>query len=1036
MEPQSESGDYLPGAKEIWIMRRLRFLLSFLALAWIAGTAAFAQTTGQIEGFVLDNASKPLPGVKVIATSPALMGERGVVSDKNGKYVLQALPTGTFSLQFEITGYQKTQVPNILLGLGQIVRQNVNLKEGEMVESVTVKAGIPLIDRKTADTSVNFGTETLNQLPTAARSFRDITKFVPSITSVDLNTTDGGRAGFPSIRGEGQYGDNYLIDGLTMRDPSIKTTTTPVPYDSIKEIQVITDGYSPEYGQALGGTINVITKTGSNKLSGEVAEIYKDDSTQAAAANTLGPSGSHQSEPYANIGGAILKDKLWYFGSYNRLDAVDKFASHDVPLFGTLAGGKIDDASNTGFGKLAYSINPNHTVSSNYAYRKFTEDGQNTDIATPEARQSQGITDKRLRLDYTALFTSSSVFEVHYGFLRRALNTIPVSPRDLAQYEFTDPGIFTNNAWRLSKDERNRDDYSAVFTQTWNPGKAAGSHEFKGGIEFHDIDQKSADVFTGTGEDVFSISAPGTIDEGMPDGFKDGTKFQFVGGPGGIEVPSNLNEYAAGGFLTNASKEKGIFVQDRYEIGDFNIMVGVRADNQRGFNDLGTVFYKADYRDTLAPRGSITWDATSDGKNIFKGAWGRFYDVTSTRFGEFANSRSGFSFRTYLWAGSCASDFRGHIDDGGPCDIHLPDNWTFINEQSNAANPLDYSGVTEPPHMDRYLLEYDRQIGQNYAFKARYVSGRTRGLIDDVNFFYNDFRVINWSQKKRDYQSFEVEFNGNPSPNLSFNASYVRSAANGTNSGQFEASGFSGNSGNSADIGVYGDRPPSNVNGWLSIYPGTGVPASWVGNPQRDYNNDDVIDNKDRDFFIQKFVYAGLGALDGSDNWYGPLPYNISDQVKVNANFRAPKLWDMYFNAFLSWASGYSTERRGFQAVYGDYLTFSENFAGFTYTGACTTVANCTTNIDNPKLSGRDFTAGSGLKRGTLTNSSFWTLDVALGKVWSLGRDFNIEGRIDCFNLTNNQTIVAIQQRAVDSFGTPLLRTAPRQFRGTLRFQF
>jgi len=1048
-------------------MRKFLIVAAFLAVAALVVSPAMAQrTTGQITGEAIDDEGNGVAGATVTATSPALQGERTVTTDNEGNFVLAVLPTGIYKLKFNKAGHQGFILSDVLVLLGQVSPVRVTLKTGEITETITVTSTFPLIETKSADTAVNLSAKMLDTIPTAARSFRDLAKFVPSITSVDLNTTNARGPGYPSIRGEGQYGDNYLIDGLTVRDPATKTPGTPMSFEAMEEVQIITDGFSPEYGQALGGSINVITKSGSNQIGGEVAYLYRSDSTSARFLPTFlnTPAEFDRTQPFANIGGPLIKDKLWYFASWNRSEVTDTFAPTPIAGFGILPAGVDDTGEDSYFGKLTYAINSRHNISGNYTWRDRARTGGGSFNSTPEARTASDIEDSRIRLNYQAVFTANSVLELKYGTVDRESSALPESgERGPAQYRLSSYGVNTNNAWRLSSSERKRNDWAAIYTQFWNPGGWLGSHEFKIGYEVHEPEQLSGSTFTGTAEDVFDIDTnPDSPTFGGADTFDQGSLYLYRAATvlnQVYQIPTTLNEYRSSDILGNSSEESGIYLQDRWEIGNWNFMAGFRMDEQTGYNDANDVFFEYDLEKSWSPRVSVNWDATGDGKNIFKSGWGRLYDVASTRFGEFANTREAFAFRTYTWMGGMDANSDGSIDDldwagidfldeidtGNPFDIHEASNWDFAHEQSASSNPLDYSPVTRPAHSDRFLLEYDRQIANDYALKVRYVNAKSRGLIEDIHFFYNDWQVVNTDLKRRDYNSFELEFNGRPTPNIRFNASYVHSTAKGTSPGQFETAGFLGTSGSGNNIGVFLDRPPSNPEGWIDYY-GTpeGVSASWlVDDPLtpefepafNDYNNDNMVNYLDRDLFIQTY-FAGLGAVDGDDDWYGLLPYSIDDQVKLYGHFNIPKWGDTYVTVFYNWNSGYHTQRRGFQHLYGDYLTFSDNdwFGG--YEGACTSFADCETLYAQTSIDGQDFNEEQGTARGGDINSSFWTFDLSIGKQFNLGGRVGLELRGEFFNILNNQVALSINDRATGSFGEPLTRQFPRSARAFVRISF
>ncbi len=1021
--------------------------LALLFLFGLSTTLALGQTTGEIKGEVKDDKGEPLPGVLATARGPALPGERPGSTDRHGRFQIPLLPPGSYSIKFSLEGHQTTELTDITVQLGASTSVEVTLKSGEVAETISVTAPPPpLIDIASTDNIVNLGSRELDAIPTAARDYREITNYSPSVTGVEVNTVSGRANGFPSIRGEGQYGDNYMIDGLTVREPQDNTTATPLPYDAIEEIQIITDGFAPEYGQALGGAVNVITKSGTHRLSGEVAYLYTSDALSADFDPTFlaTPTSFDRSTPYVNFGGPLGTDKLRFFLSYNRADTSDTYAETSIPGFGTLPEGLEETESNTYFGKLTWALTPNHNVSLNYTYRDGNTTGLGSSIATPEARSNLDVEDSRWRLNYQAIFSARSVLEARLGSVDRTTTNIPVSPRDAAQYDLTSFGVLTNNAFSTTLFETERKDAALIYTHYLSAGRH-GSHEIKGGVEYHEPKQTSTFQFTGTGEDVFSISPPSAPDPGAADRFDGGSKYNFravdIMGQT-ILVPSTLNEYQDATALPNRTEEFALFIQDRWEVGRWNFLFGLRADRAKGLNNEDDVFFEYDFGKALAPRFSLSWDVTGDGKNVIKAGWGRFSDTASTRFGEFANTQLSFAFRAYDWIGGDTEDFMSHIDDGGSFDIHDPGNWGFGHEQSNSATPSNYGGVTEPAHVDRLLLEYGRRLGANYAIKARYVNGMSRDLIDDVFEPFPSFTVTNTDLKVRNYYAYELEFNGNPTPNFSFRTSYVHSAARGTSPGQFELGGFQSVVGSGNDVGVFLDRPRPDPKAWCRIFDDTStpavecVPSSSVNDPTMDFDGDDDVDQFDQDLFFQN-LFGGLGSVDGNiEGWYGDLPYSIDDQVKLSGRLDLPKAGGIYLTGFLHWASGYHTQRRGFQGAYGGYQTFSEVP---TLGTQCAdpdnpTFATCSPVSTKTPVAGQSFGQEDGENRGIRENNAFWKLDMSVGKAWALGQRMTIDGRVELFNLFNNQEALTINDQAVSTFGEPFTRQSPRSTRLFVRF--
>jgi outer membrane receptor for ferrienterochelin and colicin len=1032
-------------------------------IVWLQAPApVVAQATkGQIQGAVTGENGDPLAGVTVTARGAALQGERAVISGNKGKFMLAGLPTGIYRLEFGLTGYQRVELEQVRVLLGKIVNVEAKLGEGELTEIVVVTARHPLLQTKTADVSLNLTAEEIDTLPAPERSFVDLARYTPSITGTEFNSSNPLAGGpVPSIRGEGQYGDNYLVDGLSVRDPSVKTLGTPLNYDAIEETQIITDGFSPEYSGALGGTLNAITKSGSNEFGGELAILYRDEGTTASFDETLlgTPDGFERGNAYINVGGPFLRDKLWYFGSYNRFDDTNEFAPAEISNFGTLPPGIEETTSDLFFGKLTWAAAPRHNVSLNYTYRDEETTGLGSARATPEARGGAEVQDDRLRLNYQAILSGNSLLEFRAGTVNREGQAIPQSGLGPARYEISDLGLVTNNSFGASTSEASREDAAVVYTHFFHPGGAAGTHELKAGVDYHTLDQDTGTFASGRNEDVFSIGVnPLASDFGQTDSFSDGASYRFITS-GNIIIPLALNEFRTGGVLNNRSEEYGLFLQDRWELGNWNVLLGFRMDSQKGFNDKGDEFFSYNLGDAFAPRLSITHDLGGRGRNILKAGWGRFYDPTALRFGEFANAREILAFRTYDWVGGVGEDFRLHIDDGGIFDIHEVTNWSLTGEQSGEATPVDYSPVSHPPFVERWLVEYNRRLGNNYVLKARYVDGQTRQLIDDVHTNLLNFQMQNTDLKRRDYQALELEFNGNPSPNISFNASWVHAKSEGTNPGQFELGSFLSDGGSLNNFGIYLDRPPAeDPDFWCTIFqnptcapdtpgffgfPGTtDDPATAVFEPAlSDFNNDDVADQQDFELFWQN-LWGGLGGIDGDDGWYGDLPYSVDDLFRAHARFTFPKLADTYLTLYTQWNSGYHWQRHGFQPLYQQFGHYSEDVRVFEYqttdpSGECQSFADCTTVATVTPVLGQDFGLEQGSARGTEQTEDFWLLDLSIGKVFHFGRRYGFELRGELFNLFDEQAVLAHQNRATENFGVPLVRQRPRSFRLFARFSF
>ncbi|MCP2598697.1 carboxypeptidase regulatory-like domain-containing protein [Candidatus Aminicenantes bacterium AC-335-L06] len=296
--------------------------LVFFCLLLITTSLFFSIETGEIVGKVVDEEGSPLPGVTITIKGPSLLKERVTYSLKDGTFRFPLLPTGTYTLTYELPGFVTVIQKKVVVRLGMTTHVSVKMKIAKVEEKITVTAIPPLIDKASTDTSYRLSSEDLEIVPTQARSVADVVKFTPGVTGVRASTRRGTpENGLPVFRGEGEEGNNWLIDGLSVRGVRLNNPGMRLNFDAIEEIQIISDPFTPDFGSTFGGIVNVVTKSGGNEFHGETAIIFRDKNLQAKREDQL----SISTEPeyfshynwYFNLGGPIIKDKIWFFISNN-----------------------------------------------------------------------------------------------------------------------------------------------------------------------------------------------------------------------------------------------------------------------------------------------------------------------------------------------------------------------------------------------------------------------------------------------------------------------------------------------------------------------------------------------------------------------------------------------------------------------------------------------------------------------------------------------------------------------------------------------
>ncbi len=889
-----------------------------------------ATETGEIRGIVLDNEGAPLPGVSILAKSPKLQGIRSAVSDIDGFFRFPLLPIGIYSLTFELSGFENVTYSGYNVRLGFTSSIEIVLKVETISEEVLVIAITPLIDKKNTDNSYRLNAEELTYMPVQARTIAEIVAFTPGVTGVRADTIFGTGTGMPSFRGAGEEGNNWLVDGLSQRGVRTNDSGVAINYDAWEEIQIISDGFTPDMGQSLGGFINIVTKTGGNKFQGEIGAQIRDWNLRAERKDqlsvvTVPETSIHQY--FGNIGGPVIKDKLWFFLSNNFHRTAEDSEGGTIGWL-TFPSGKQRRHTNNLFGKITYSPHVNHTLSFSGTLDTFVS--QNGGTGLIETYEKDVFTDYSYRVNYRSILSENSLFEAAFGQYDREFSIKPLKENyGSARYFWQDIGQNTNNAVGDVSILEQRTNFTARFTQYLDTD-GFGRHEI--GLGFNYFKNSSDEGRRWTGEDYDSW--PGNS-------FDNGVQINWASQGN----PLSLTEY--GGYeIQNSTRGIGVYIKDIISIDRFSIMLGLRSETQNIFDDTGAEIWSWSLGDFISPRASIAIDLLADGKNILKFSFGQFKDTFTTRALQFFNTQTGgFNFRRYNWIGGM-----------NPTDTSLKDpvNWDFVLEQSADQTPYDVDENLKPNKSTKFLLEYDRELTRHWALKIRGVYSYSKDITELIGIYDPDtiwfFYLTNFELKKRDYKAVELEVNGRISDKFMLNASYTWSEAKGTSPGQFELGFWSGIAGNAYEAGVFGDHV---------IAP---EGDSWKP----------ILDS----------IFGGLGGRGiGDEGWYGFLPYSVDHQVKILGTYFAP--YGIVISGFVEYLSGYHWEKKGYSAGYGDFYLFPEG------RGVRTTPAHMYVDI----AVGKDFrvtermAVGLKLNVNNLLNSqkpiSFIKADTVLfGEVW------------------------------------------------------
>jgi outer membrane receptor protein involved in Fe transport len=406
-----------------------------MSFALFAGSV-FAQTstTGSLEGSVTDTTGAAVPGVTVKVTSPNLISAQTAVTDESGRYRILNLPPGRYAVSVEADkGFAKFEKNDVEVNLSRNTSVEIQLQPAGAQASVTITdtAGAA-VDVSGTTTGSNVSSDQFSNFPTQ-RTVQGLYTIAPTVTRSGLRDATG-RDRDPSVAGASGPENNYILDGVNTTDPAFGGSGANLPFEFVQEVEIKTGAYGPEYGRSTGGIFNVITKSGGNEFHGDlfgygttkglVREVKNFPFTGSAF------NGFSEVDLGGDIGGPIVKDKLWFFGAFNPQKRKNYYLTQ------TFHTPVQNDVSIPFYaGKLTWAINPRNTFTAS-TFGDFTKidgflatlaltnvNGFGNDITAFEGRQETGGHNYAFRLNST--ITNTFIAEISGGLHFQRANTIP-----------------------------------------------------------------------------------------------------------------------------------------------------------------------------------------------------------------------------------------------------------------------------------------------------------------------------------------------------------------------------------------------------------------------------------------------------------------------------------------------------------------------------------------------------------------------------------------------------------------------------------
>jgi hypothetical protein len=306
----------------------VRLLLSALILVCLAPQWVGAQAvSGTILGTVRDSSGAAVPGVRVTVTHTGTGLTRTVTTNSVGEYTVPQIPTGSYTVTGELSGFKMVSLANVPLGVDQKMRIDMSLEPGQMTEAITVQAESPLVQTSTSDLSATVEGKQIETLPLNGRNFVSLTRTVPGVLrGIPTANIDGAgslawraSAAF-SANGQRPRDNNYILDGVDNNETWLQSVVIFPSVDALDEFKMQTSTYSAEFGRSMGGVVNIQIKAGTNEFHGSAFEFMRNDALDANnwfnnRAGRAKPN-FRQNQFGGTLGGPIIKGKSFFFADY------------------------------------------------------------------------------------------------------------------------------------------------------------------------------------------------------------------------------------------------------------------------------------------------------------------------------------------------------------------------------------------------------------------------------------------------------------------------------------------------------------------------------------------------------------------------------------------------------------------------------------------------------------------------------------------------------------------------------------------------
>jgi hypothetical protein len=721
-------------------------LLLLLLIPWPAG----AQQAAGIIGQVTDESGAVLPGVTVTTTSPALQVPSVVaVSDERGEYRLTPLPIGTYTIEYTLSGFQTVRREGVRLGVGFTARVDVGLKVGALQETITVSGAAPVVDTTSTTAVTQFTRETLEALPTSRNGIVSILAQAPGVRG--LRDVGGSTLNqVPIARVFGQAAEvYYTIEGV--QTSSLQTSggqSQYFDYTTFEEASVRTIGNSAEVPYR-GLAMNAVMKSGGNSFHGsgwwnKTSADLQSNNIDAKLESQGITSGGRLAARYSysgDLGGRIIRDKLWFYGAARRMVDENEVLNTFKPDGSQAA---LYDMAWTHTQKLSYQMSPsNRLVGFHQYYHKY----QLANLSQDRAWEYRGGLTTLIhtgKVEWQKIYGSSLVTSLQYGRYDYSSYRWTFSPQNvppsLDQVTLEEKGPQTD----IGQTSRGPRHHWKGTTSWFRPDLFMGNHELKFGFNY--TDSWFGRQYLDHPADLTRRGAFLAAVQNYRLRFDNGAPFQ-------IEVWNN----PALAHVTVHYLD--LYGQDSWTIGRrVTLNLGIRYAHDNGFvpescRDAavppGNIPFPAECYakkqfniwNPISPRLHAAWDIGGDGRTMVKGGWGRFHHARQHDPELNAADPQVRTTATYRWR-----DLNGNRDYD-PGEVNLdPTKGVALGgdfvSQSGGTNTVANPDEIEPIS-DELSLSFERELMADFAMRVSGVYSRYINTYRTLNVFrpYSEYSI-------------------------------------------------------------------------------------------------------------------------------------------------------------------------------------------------------------------------------------------------------------------------------------------------------